>query len=617
MRYILKTYLPHFLPLVFGALLFIVISVFCGLELPNLMSQIVDVGIVNSDVDLVLHTGLSMLLWAIACELCAIASSYCSARAGLGFGRNIRASLYKHITSLSAPQADEFGTSSLITRTTNDVQQLERFIEMFMMIAFMSPVMFIGAVIMAYMKSPQLSTIIFIAIPVILVLVFAIMRLAMPLLKTLQKRIDKLNRITREGLSGIRVIRSFRREFYEEKRFANANKELADTNIAVVRRIAFLMPCIMLILNGATICIVYFAANLINEGSFAVGDMMALIQYGMQVLMSVLMLSGIFMIWPRAAAAAMRIEEVLKTKPLIINSSNCTQLDESFLGKTHELSFKQVDFSFPHAQENTLSNINFTLKPNKCYAIIGSTGSGKSSIINLIMRFYDPSSGVITLGDVDIKTLDQQVLRSLISYVPQKTTLFSGTLAQNIAYGNENTTQEDIEQAAKYACAYDFIKEKEQGFQTQITQSQTGLSGGQKQRIAIARAFCKPAMLYIFDDSFSALDFKTDAKVRKNLMSATNGATVLIVAQRVAAAMDADEVIVLDKGHIVGKGTHDELLQTCEVYKEIVASQIEEEQGTDGSNGSNDEQGTDGNNASNEERTDDNGVSDGEGGVLK
>ena len=542
------------------------------------MSQIVDVGIVNSDIDFVLSTGLVMLLWAIGSGLGAIASSYCSARASLGFGRDIRATLYKHITSLSAPQADEFGASTLITRTTNDIQQLERFVEMFMMIAFMSPVMFVGAVIMAYMKSPQLSIIIFVAIPIILACVFTIMRLAMPLLKSLQRRIDKLNRITRENLTGIRVIRSFRRESYEEKRFAVANKELVDTNIAVVRRIAFLMPGIMLILNGATICIVYFAADLINVGSFAVGDMMALIQYAMQVLMSVLMLSGIFMIWPRAAAAASRLEEVLKTKPLITNSPDCIELDKEFLSKPQSMKFEQVSFSFPNAQENTLTDINLTLEPHKTYAIIGSTGSGKSSIINLMLRFYDPSTGVVSLGGIDIKKLDQQVLRSLISYVPQKTTLFSGTLAQNISYGNDGATQQDIEQAAKNACAYDFIMEKEQGFETKITQSQTGLSGGQKQRIAIARALCKPAMLYIFDDSFSALDFKTDALVRQNLARATKDATVVIVAQRVAAAMDADEVIVLDKGLIVGKGTHEELLQTCEVYKEIVASQIEEDE---------------------------------------
>ncbi len=555
------------------------------------MSQIVDVGIVNSDVNFVLNTGLFMLLWAIGSELGAIVSSYCSARASLGFGRDIRASLYEHITSLSAPQVDDFGTSSLITRTTNDIQQLERFVEMFMLIAFMSPVMFVGAAIMAYMKSPQLSVIIFIAIPIILALVFVIMRLAMPLLKSLQRRIDKLNRITREGLSGIRVIRSFRREAYEEKRFAGANKELADTNVAVVRRIALLMPGIMIILNGATICIVYFAAILIDQGSFAVGDMMALVQYAMQVLISVLMLSGIFMIWPRAAAAALRLEEVLKTEPIITNSDNCVSLNlrsnddsqnagsqnEDFLKAPHTISFEQVDFSFPNASEKTLANINFELKPSKTYAIIGSTGSGKSSIINLLLRFFDPTSGAVAIDNINIKDLDQQVLRLLISYVPQKTTLFSGTLAQNISYGNKEATQQDIEQAAKNACAYDFIMQKKDGFETKITQSQTGLSGGQKQRIAIARALCKPAMLYIFDDSFSALDFKTDALVRQNLARVTKNATVLIVAQRVAAAMDADEVIVLDKGCIVGKGTHDELLETCDIYKEIVASQIEDE----------------------------------------
>ncbi len=624
MVYVFKHYFGRFAPLVLAAFFLTLARVVCELEVPNLMSDIVDTGIVEGDMGFVMSTGGFMLLWALGAMAADLLNDFCAARAGMGLGRELRSALYRHVFELSAPEVDGFGTSSLITRTTNDVQQLERFVQMSMTIALMSPIMLVGAAFMAYAKSPELSVIVFCAIPVIVVLAFAVMRLVMPLLRSLQARIDTLNRVTREQLTGVRVVRALRREGFEEARFAKANRDLAETNVSVARRIATLMPGISLVLNAATVAIVWCAAGLVDVGSFAVGDMMALIQYAMQVLISVMMLSAIFMIWPRAAAAAERIRAVLDSEPTVKDpeapgaslSPGAPAKEAAARGarasqqapdakpatapdvapatasiaapaaasaaappapQPHEVSFEHVDFSFPGASAPTLSDVSFTLEPGRVYALVGATGAGKSTLIDLLLRFYDTSAGAVRIDGRDVRDMPQDELRALIAYVPQKTVLFSGTIADNIAYGNPQATGAQIEQAARDAAAWDFIMEKEDGFSTRITQAGTGLSGGQRQRVAIARALCKPAGLFVFDDSFSALDFKTDAQVRRNLGAATKGATVLIVAQRVAAAMDADAVVVLDDGRVVQVGTHDELVESCEVYREIVASQIEGE----------------------------------------
>jgi ATP-binding cassette subfamily B multidrug efflux pump len=442
----------------------------------------------------------------------------------------------------------------------------------------MSPIMLVGAAIATWNANSSLALIVFAAIPVLIVVSFVVMKLVMPYLRSLQRRIDKLNRVTREGLTGIRVIRAYRREPYEEERFSQANHELAETNVAVARRMSALMPGISLILNIAIIIIVWVAAGFVDVGSFQVGSLMALIQYSMQVLISVTMLSMIFMIWPRAQAAAERILEVLNTEPTIKDDQAARELSPEEAEEPHEIVFDHVSFSFPGAERDTLSDLDFTLERGKTYALIGSTGSGKSTVINLLERFDDPTKGRVLLDGIDISELTQESLHEAISYVPQKTTLFAGTLADNIRYGNEDASDEEVVAAAKAAAAYDFIMDKENGFDTHITQAGSGLSGGQKQRIAIARALAKRAGLYLFDDSFSALDFKTDALVRSNLSNMTKNATVLIVAQRVSVAMDADEVIVLDGGRVDAIGTHEELLEKSEVYREIVASQITEEE---------------------------------------
>ena len=573
-----RTHFLRFLPLFLAAFVLIVVRVVCELMVPNLMSDIVDTGIVNGDIPYILHMGGIMLAWSGGSMVADICCMLCAARASMGFGRELRSSIYRRVSAFSLHETDGFGTSSLITRTTNDVQQLERFSHMCMSMALMAPIMLVGASFAAWSMNHELSLIIFGAIPVLVVLVLVVVKFAMPLLRSLQRRIDNLNRVTREGLTGIRVIRAYRREEHEEKRFAAANKDLADTNVSVARRMSALMPLITLVLNLAVIVIVWTGAQFIDAGTFQVGKLMAIIQYGIQVLMSAMLLSAIFMIWPRAAAAAERIEEVLETQPGIVDADTCLQVPEQMRGRPHEVRFENIGFTFPGAEEPTLHDVSFKLSPGKTYALIGSTGSGKSTIINLLERFCEPTEGRITLDGIDISQLRQEDLHRLIAYVPQKTVLFTGTLADNIRYGNEGASDEEVERAARAAAAYDFIVEKPEGFDTRITQAGGGLSGGQKQRIAIARALVKRCGLYLFDDSFSALDFKTDALVRANLARATSGATVLIVAQRVAAAMDADEVIVLDEGRVDAIGTHEQLLEASEVYRQIVASQIDEEE---------------------------------------
>ena len=573
-----KTYFGRFVPLFVLSFVLTAVRVLCELEIPNYMSNIVDIGIVNSDVDYVLKTGLFMLLWAVGATVADVLNSLAALRAGMGFGRELRRVLYPRASSFSLPELDEFGTSSLITRTTNDVQQLERFIHMSMTIAMMSPIMLVGAAFAAWQKSAQLSTIVFLTIPVLIIMALVVMRVVMPLLRSLQARIDNLNRVTREGLTGIRVIRAYRRENYEEQRFAVANKDLAETNVSVARRMSALLPFIVLVLNVAVVIIVWNGAELIQAQQFQVGNLMALIQYAMQVLFSTMMLSAIFVIWPRAAAAGERIKAVLDCEPLITDEGTDPALVGQLASGPHSVRFEHVGFRFPGAEDAAIEDVSFTLEPGKTYALIGSTGSGKTTLINLLERFYEPTSGHIYFDGVDIARLPQEDLRKLISYVPQKAVLFTGTLAENIAYGNEAATREEVEHAARAAAAYDFIMAKEDGFETKVTQAGGGLSGGQKQRISIARALVKPSGLFVFDDSFSALDFKTDAIVRKNLKAETQGATVLIIAQRVATAMGADEVIVLDEGRVEAIGTHAELLDSSEVYREIVASQITEEE---------------------------------------
>ncbi len=575
---LVRKYFMRFTPLFVGAFVLTAIRVGCDLMIPNLMSEVIDIGVVNGDIPYIFSTGGIMLLWALGCVVADVAAGLCAARAAMGFGRNLRSAIYRRVTAFSLREVGEFGTSSLITRTTNDIQQLERFAHMTMTIAMMSPIMFVGAALMAFQKSVELSIAVFAAIPIMAIIVAIVMKFTIPLLRSLQARIDDLNRVTREGLTGIRVIRAYNKEDFEERRFSIANKVLADTNVSVARRMSVLMPLIGFVLDMVIIVIVWVGGQLVDLGSFQAGDLMAIIQYAMLLLMSVMMLSMIFMIWPRAQAAAERIMAVLQCEPTVHDPDEAERLEAPTSAQAHTLRFEDVSFCFEGADEPTLDGIDFTLEAGKTYALIGATGSGKSVLVDLIERFYDPTNGRILLDGVDIARIPQTQLRTLISYAPQKTTLFTGTIADNIRYGNKDASDEEVVEAAREAAAYDFIMEKPDGFETQVTQAGGGLSGGQRQRIAIARALAKKAGLYVFDDSFSALDFKTDAQVRTNLKRATQGATVLIVAQRVAVAMDADMIIVLDEGRIDSIGTHEELLGASKVYHEIVASQITDEE---------------------------------------
>lgn len=568
----------RFTPLFVGAFVLTAIRVGCDLMIPNLMSEVIDAGVANGDVPYIFQTGGIMLLWALGCVVADIAAGLCAARASMGFGRNLRSAVYKRVTAFSLREIGEFGTSSLITRTTNDIQQLERFALMTMTIAMMAPIMFVGAALMAFQKSVELSIAVFAAIPVMAIIVAIVMKLTVPLLRSLQARIDDLNRVTREGLTGIRVIRAYNKEDFEERRFSIANKVLADTNVSVARRMSALMPLIGFVLDLVIIVIAWVGGHLVDLGSFQAGDLMAIIQYAMMLLMSVMMLSMIFMIWPRAQAAAERVTAVLQCELTVHDPDAAERVEAPTSSRAHSVRFEDVSFSFEGAEEPTLDGISFELEAGKTYALIGATGSGKSVLVDLIERFCDPTNGRILLDGIDIMRIPQAQLRTLISYAPQKTTLFTGTIADNIRYSNRNASDEAVAEAAREAAAYDFIMEKPDGFETQITQAGGGLSGGQKQRIAIARALAKKAGLYVFDDSFSALDLKTDAQVRANLKRATKEATVLIVAQRVSVAMDADMVIVLDEGRIDSIGTHEELLGASEVYNEIVASQITDEE---------------------------------------
>lgn len=580
-----RTHLKPFALACIAAALFTFLQVFAELSLPRLMSDIVDTGVYNNDIPYILNVGLQMLGWALFSMVCIVIAAFFSSRSAMGFGRNVRDAVFKKVEQFSIYDFEKFGTSSLITRATNDVQQLERVLQMGLTLLMMAPFMFIGSVFMTWTTSPELARIVFFVIPVLLAFVGVVIKFGLPLLRSLQARIDTLNRVTREGLTGIRVIRAYNKEDFEQRRFATANADLSETNVKVARVMGTLMPMAMLVLN-AIIVILYWVGTLsVQTGGIQVGQLMAVTQYAMMILMSVMMLSMMFSILPRAMAAADRINAVLETEPSIVDAPDAAHREHlaaipgAPLGEgPAEITFEDVTFTFEDAQVPSIEHLSFTLQPGKTIAVIGSTGSGKSTLINLIMRFFDPSSGRVLFNGVDIATITQKTLHDRMAYVPQKATLFSGTIESNIRYGREDATLDEIAYAAQIAQADTFICEKEGGYSTVVSQDGGNLSGGQRQRLAIARALVRHAGLYIFDDSFSALDFKTDARIRAALKNELRDATTLIVAQRVTLAMDADEVIVIDKGRVVGEGTHAELLETCDVYREIAASQLSDEE---------------------------------------
>lgn len=567
-------FLKPYTVMVIAAVVFVTLQSLGDLYLPTLMSDIINDGVMQGDTSKIFQIGGVMLLVAGAGVICSIIASLISSKVSAGLGTIIRSKVFRRVESFSLHEFDKFGNATLITRTTNDIMQIQTVTIMIMRLMISAPIMAIGGTFMALREDRPLTLVLAVAIPVLAGVVAFLASKMIPLFKLVQVKIDKINLVLREKLTGIRVIRAFNTVEKERKRFDQANVDLTENYIKVNKIMAFMMPSIMLIMNLTSLSILWFGGIRISEGSMDLGALSAFTQYAMQIMMSMLMLAMMFIMVPRAQAAAVRINEVLETVPEIKDAEGTKDV---FTGKGY-LEFKDVTFSYYGAEEPALRNISFSAKPGETTAIIGSTGAGKSTLINLVPRFYDIESGSILVDGIDIRDISQENLRSKIGFVPQKAVLFSGTINDNIRFGNDNATDEEIRHAAEVAQAAEFIESMDGGFDHEITQGGTNVSGGQKQRLSIARALVRKPEIYIFDDSFSALDFKTDAKLRAALKKETVESTVIIVAQRVGTVMDADRIIVLDEGSVVGIGNHKELMSTCDVYRQIVSSQLSEEE---------------------------------------
>lgn len=525
----------------------------------------------------ILMSGGMMLLIALGSATCAILVGLLASRIGAGVSRNLRKDVFHKVENFSNEEFNKFSTSSLITRTTNDVQQIQMVMVMMLRIVIYAPIMGFGAIVHVINSGADMTWIIALCVVILLSLIGILMSMAMPKFKINQKLIDRINGVTREFLDGMPVIRAFNTERHEEEKFNDVNQKMLKTNLFINRVMSFMMPAMMLIMNGASLLIVWVGGHQIDAGSIQIGDMMAFIQYSMQIIMSFLMIAMVAVILPRASVSANRIMEVLKSEIKIKDPKQPKQFDPNLKGY---IDFKNVCFRYPGAEEDVLHDISFTAKPGETTAFIGSTGSGKSTIINLVPRFFDVTEGQILVDGVDIREVTQHDLREKIGYVPQKGMLFSGDIASNLRYAKEDATQEELDQASAIAQATEFIQSKPEKYETAIAQGGTNVSGGQKQRLSIARALVKQPEIFIFDDSFSALDFKTDANLRSALGELTKKtrATVLLVAQRISSIMHAERIVVLDQGRIAGIGTHDELMKTCEVYQEIAYSQLSKEE---------------------------------------
>ena len=520
-------------------------------------------------------SGLKMLAMALVIMLAAVSVTFLSSRVAAFLGRNLRNGVYRKVISFSGEELNHFSTASLITRSTNDIQQAQLVFAMIFRIVLYAPILGVGGVLKVLQTDVSMTWILGVAVVAILILVGFLFAVAMPKFKILQYRIDELNLVSREILTGLSVIRAFSREKHEEERFEEVNERLTKTNLFVNRCMTFMMPAMMLIMNGITVLIIYNGSHAVDNGTMQVGNMMAFMQYAMQIIMSFLMITMMSIMLPRASVSAKRINEIMETK-VSIESPETAKIPEN--NKKGEVRFEHVGFAYPGAEEETLSDINFTAQKGETVAFIGSTGSGKSTLVNLIPRFFDVTSGKILVDGVDIREMGLHDLRERIGYVPQKGVLFSGTIDSNIRYGKEDATKEEVNRAAEIAQAQEFIGQKEKGMESEIAQGGTNVSGGQKQRLSIARAIAKNPEIYIFDDSFSALDYKTDVVLRRALKKETKDATTLIVAQRISTILHADKILVLDEGKIVGEGTHKELLKTCEVYQQIAMSQLSKEE---------------------------------------
>lgn len=571
----LMKYLKPYLWLIIPLVILTYLQVMANLQLPDYMAKIINEGIITEDMNAIYTNGGMMLLITLGGGVAAVGVGYLASRIATGFARDLRHKVFERVESFSIAEFNKFSTASLITRSTNDIQQIQMVSIMIFRMVLMAPFMAVGALQNAMNNAPELSWIIAVAVVALLAVISLLFVVALPKFKILQKLVDKLNLVTRENLTGLRVVRAFNNEKVEEGKFDETNKDLMGLNLFVNRMMIILQPFMMLIMNLALVAVVWFGAHLVGDGGVEIGNMMAFMQYAMQVIMSFLMISIIFIMVPRASVSAKRVSEVIETESTIRDPKKPTKPAKGGNGRVE---FRDVTFTYPEADAPVLSGINFTAEPGQTTAFIGSTGSGKSTLIGLIPRFYDVSAGQVLVDGVDVRDLKLKDLYSQIGYVPQKGVLFSGTVKSNVMYGDKDASDKTVNNAITVAQAKDFVGRLENGVKGNIAQGGANVSGGQKQRLSIARALAVKPNIYIFDDSFSALDFKTDAALRKALKSETKGKTVLIVGQRISTIMDADKIIVLDEGKIVSQGTHHQLMKTSEVYKEIAYSQLSDEE---------------------------------------
>jgi ATP-binding cassette subfamily B multidrug efflux pump len=574
MTRLLTTYLRPYRRWIVVVMVLLLIQAITNLYLPSLNADIINNGVVPGNVDYIISTGGLMLVVTFLLAICSIVAVYWGSKTAMAFGRDLRSAIFRQVVSFSQTETNLFGTPSLITRNTNDVQQVQMVVLMALNVMIIAPIMCVGGIIMALNEDVPLSALLIVILPAMGVVIGIMMVRAVPLFQAMQVKIDRINQVTRETLSGIRVIRAFVRTAHEEERFDDANLDLTATSLSVGRLFALMIPTLFAILNLSTVAIMWFGAIRVDSGAMPIGNLTAFIQYVMLIMFSVVMAVVMFVMVPRAAVSGARIQKVLGTELTLRDPE-----PPSPAGVTSGLvEFRDVEFRYPGAEDAVLRGISFTAAPGETTAIVGSTGSGKSTLVNLIPRFYDVNGGSLTIDGVDVRAMRQEDLWRAVGVIPQAAFLFSGTVASNLRYGDAGATDDDLWHALETAQAHEFVADMPEQLEAHIDQGGTNVSGGQRQRLAIARALVKKARIYIFDDSFSALDFKTDSLLRAALREETRSVTVIIVAQRVGTIMHADRIVVMDEGAIVGIGTHAELMDTCETYREIVYSQISEEE---------------------------------------
>jgi len=568
-----RRYLPRYRGPIVLVLILLLVQAIANLYLPELNADIINNGVATGDTDYIIQTGAFMLVVTFALMIAAIIAVFFSAKVAMGFGRDVRSGIFRKVETFSQVEVNDFGAASLITRNTNDVQQVQQVVLLGLNMLISAPILTIGGVIMALRQDVPLTGILLVIIPIMALLIGVVMTQAIPLFQVMQLKLDRINLLMRETLSGVRVVRAFVKTGHEEERFDVASRDLMDTGLRVNRLFAITLPSLMAIMNLSTVAVLWLGAYRVDSGEMPIGNLTAFLQYITQILFAIMTAVIMFVMVPRAAVSSGRIRAVLDKEPSISDPAEPVSP-----ARRGEIEFRNVTFGYPGAEEPVLRDVSFRARPGETTAIVGSTGSGKSTLINLLPRFYDVSAGTVRIDGEDVRDLDRQDLWKRIGMIPQRAFLFGGTVASNLRYGDEAATDDDLWRALEIAQGRDFVAEMAEGLEAPITQGGTNVSGGQRQRLAIARALVKRPDIYVFDDSFSALDFRTDARLRAAIARELTGATVLIVAQRVGTILHADQIVVLEAGEVAGIGRHDELMRTCETYREIVLSQVTEEE---------------------------------------